>query len=61
MSHSIWYRSDAEEKQRIRDFWLGLGEAERRSLVNLEKEAVLRKMKEQQKQTCSCTVCGKKR
>ncbi|KAI8912248.1 hypothetical protein DFJ77DRAFT_467472 [Powellomyces hirtus] len=57
----IWYKSDAEEKQRIREFWLQLGEEERRALVKLEKEAVLKKMKEQQKQTCSCSVCGRKR
>ncbi|KAI9097365.1 salt tolerance down-regulator-domain-containing protein [Phlyctochytrium arcticum] len=57
----IWYKSDAEEKQRIRAFWLQLGEEERRMLVQLEKEAVLKKMKEQQKQTCSCSVCGRKR
>ncbi|KAJ3015251.1 Stress response protein nst1 [Thoreauomyces humboldtii] len=52
----IWYKSDAEEKQRIREFWLQLGEEERRALVKLEKEAVLKKMKEQQKQTCSCSL-----
>jgi hypothetical protein len=27
----------------------------------LEKEAVLKKMKEQQKHSCSCAVCGRKR
>ncbi|KAJ3283380.1 DNA-directed RNA polymerase [Borealophlyctis nickersoniae] len=59
--NDIWYKSDAEEKQRIREFWLQLGEEERRALVKLEKEAVLKKMKEQQKQTCSCSVCGRKR
>ena len=57
----IWYKSDAEEKLRIREFWLELTEDERRALVKLEKEAVLKKMKEQQKQTCSCSVCGRKR
>lgn len=30
-------------------------------MVKIEKEAVLRKMKEQQKTSCSCTVCGRKR
>lgn len=58
---NIWYTSDAEEKQRIRDFWMDLKEDERRALVKLEKEAVLKKMKEQQRQSCSCSVCGKKR
>ncbi|KAL6152107.1 Stress response protein nst1 [Exserohilum turcicum] len=57
----IWNTSTAEERERIRDFWLSLGEDERKSLVKIEKEAVLRKMKEQQKHSCSCTVCGRKR
>jgi hypothetical protein len=57
----IWNMSTDEERERIRDFWLSLGEDERKSLVKIEKEAVLRKMKEQQKHSCSCTVCGRKR
>ncbi|KAH0542680.1 hypothetical protein FGG08_002913 [Glutinoglossum americanum] len=57
----IWNTSTQEERERIKDFWLSLGEEDRRSLVKVEKEAVLRKMKEQQKHSCSCTVCGRKR
>ena len=57
----IWNTSTAEERERIKEFWLGLAESERRGLVRIEKEAVLRKMKEQQKHSCSCTVCGRKR
>ena len=57
----IWNTSTQEERERIKDFWLSLGEDDRKSLVKIEKEAVLRKMKEQQKHTCSCTVCGRKR
>lgn len=57
----IWNTSTAEERERIREFWLSLNEEDRRSLVKVEKEAVLRKMKEQQKHSCSCTVCGRKR
>lgn len=57
----IWNTSTQEERERIREFWLSLGEDERKSLVKIEKEAVLRKMKEQQKHSCSCTVCGRKR
>ncbi|KAI9306538.1 stress response protein NST1 [Cunninghamella echinulata] len=53
--------SSSEERQKIREFWLQLGEEERRSLVKVEKEAVLRKMKDQQKHGCNCSVCGKKR
>ena len=57
----IWNTSTSEERERIKEFWLSLGEDERKSLVKIEKEAVLRKMKEQQKHSCSCTVCGRKR
>ncbi|KAK9467732.1 hypothetical protein V1512DRAFT_235697 [Lipomyces arxii] len=57
----IWNTNTNEERERIKDFWLSLGEDERRSLVKVEKEAVLRKMKEQQKHSCSCSVCGRKR
>lgn len=57
----IWNTSTQAERQNIKQFWLELGEDERRSLVRVEKEAVLRKMKEQQKHSCSCSVCGRKR
>lgn len=57
----IWNTSSQEERQRIKDFWLSLGNDERKSLVKVEKDAVLKKMKEQQKHSCSCTVCGRKR
>ena len=57
----VWYKNDREEKQRIRDYWLSLSEGERRKLVRLEKEAVLKKMKEQQKTNCNCPACGRKR
>ena len=64
MPHSegnIWNTSTAQERQNIKDFWLSLSEEERKSLLKIEKEAVLRKMKQQQKHSCSCTVCGRKR
>jgi hypothetical protein len=57
----IWNTSGPEERESIKEFWLSLGEEERRSLVKVEKDAVLKKMKEQQKHSCSCTVCGRKR
>jgi hypothetical protein len=58
---NIWNTTTLEERERIREFWLSLGEEDRKSLVKIEKEAVLRKMKEQQKHSCSCSVCGRKR
>ncbi|CAG8516037.1 2638_t:CDS:10 [Ambispora leptoticha] len=59
--NGIWNTNNNEERQRIREFWLQLGEEERRSLLKVEKEMVLKKMKEQQKSPCSCSGCGKKR
>ena len=58
---SIWNTTTQEERENIKSFWLELGEEERRQLVKVEKDAVLKKMKEQQKHSCSCTVCGRKR
>lgn len=57
----IWDSSTLEERKNIREFWIHLEESKRKELVRIEKEAVLRKMKEQQKHSCSCTVCGRKR
>jgi len=57
----IWNTTSQEEREGIREFWLSLSEEARKSLVKVEKDAVLKKMKEQQKHTCGCTVCGRKR
>ena len=38
----IWNTSTQEERERIKEFWLSLKEDERKSLVKIEKEAVLR-------------------
>jgi len=50
-----------EYRRRIKEFWLSLSEKDRNALIKLEKEAVLKKMKEQQRHTCSCSVCGRRR
>ncbi|KAG9311132.1 salt tolerance down-regulator-domain-containing protein [Chiua virens] len=60
-NNKIWSTSTTEERERIKEFWLGLGEDERHNLVKIEKDTVLKKMKEQQKHSCSCAVCGRKR
>ncbi|CAK7275240.1 Stress response protein nst1 [Sporothrix epigloea] len=57
----IWNTNSHEERQRIKEFWLDLSEDERKSLVKVEKDTILKKMKEQQKMTCSCHFCGRKR
>ncbi|KAK4493702.1 hypothetical protein PRZ48_014887 [Zasmidium cellare] len=58
---NIWNTSTQQERQNIKEFWLSLSEDERKGLLKIEKEAVLKKMKQQQKHSCSCTVCGRKR
>ena len=51
----------SSEREKIRDFWLALSEVDRRGLVKIEKDTVLKKMKEQQRHGCTCAVCGRKR
>jgi hypothetical protein len=46
---SIWNTEETEERRRVKEFWLGLPEESRNSLIKLEKDGVLKKMKEQQK------------
>ncbi|KAK4620232.1 Stress response protein [Fulvia fulva] len=58
---NIWNTTSAQERQNIKEFWLELSEEQRKGLLKIEKEAVLKKMKAQQKHSCSCTVCGRKR
>eukprot|EP01117_Protostelium_nocturnum_P013969 TRINITY_DN5269_c0_g1_i1.p1 TRINITY_DN5269_c0_g1~~TRINITY_DN5269_c0_g1_i1.p1 ORF type:complete len:1082 (+),score=461.82 TRINITY_DN5269_c0_g1_i1:267-3512(+) len=60
-NREAWEEKEREERQKIKEFWLGLSDSQRKELVRLEKEAVLKKMKEQQKHTCSCSVCGRRR
>ncbi|ORY25369.1 salt tolerance down-regulator-domain-containing protein [Naematelia encephala] len=57
----IWTQSSKQDRENIRQFWLGLNEAERRDLLQIEKDAVLRKMKEQHRNSCGCAVCGRKK
>lgn len=52
---------EKQERENVKEFWLSLTDDQRRELVKLEKEAVLKKMKEQQRYSCSCSVCGKRR
>lgn len=60
-NNKIWSTNTSEERERIKEFWLGLSEKDRRQLVEIEKETVLKRMKEQQKHSCTCAVCGRKR
>lgn len=57
----IWNNASPEEREAITFFWLGLKESDRRELLQLEKDAVLKRMKDQQRHSCSCAVCGRKK
>lgn len=53
--------SNAEERERVKGFWLNLNDRDRRNLIKVEKDQVLRRMREQQKHGCTCSVCMRKR
>lgn len=57
----VWQTSTAEEREKIRDFWNGLNKEGRRKLVKVEQDAILKKMRDYQRHSCSCAVCGRKR
>ena len=57
----IWTQSSVQDRENIRKFWLELNELERRDLLQIEKDAVLKKMKEQHRHSCGCAVCGRKK
>ncbi|KAH8917026.1 hypothetical protein BT69DRAFT_1355090, partial [Atractiella rhizophila] len=50
-----------QERERMGEFFRSLSEHERKQLLRVEKEQVLRKMREGQRGGCSCAVCGRKR
>jgi hypothetical protein len=57
----VWQTSTVEERERIKDYWHGLGQEERKRLIRLEKEAISKRMKDHQRHACSCAVCARKR
>ena len=61
MPTKVWAQTSLEDRGNISNFWLGLNEPERRDLVQIEKDTVLRKIKDQHRHTCACTVCMRKR
>ena len=53
--------SSAEEREQVARYWQRLAQRERRALVDQERAAVQRKLREFQKHACGCTVCTRKR
>ncbi|KAJ2747873.1 Stress response protein nst1 [Coemansia sp. BCRC 34301] len=58
---TLWSSDAIEEKRRVREFWLSLGDAERQSLIVAEKKVVQARVREHQNFSCSCNVCSRKR
>lgn len=47
--------------EQLKEYWASLSADEKKELLNLERDSVFKVMKEQQKITCNCSVCGRKR
>jgi hypothetical protein len=61
-TEDVWSPAKDDDSKQIKDFWLQLTDAERKSLLALEKDAVLKAMREtSQRQTCGCAICGRRR
>jgi hypothetical protein len=59
---NVWNITKAEERDQIKAFWISLSDDERKSLLVLEKNSVLKTMRDTSaRQTCSCTICGRRR
>lgn len=57
--HHEYIDPERWEKNLIKDFWAQLKDSDRRKLLVIEKDTLLKKMKEQQKYICQCTMCGR--
>lgn len=54
--------SDPEElNQQLGDYWSALSVERKKELLNMERDSVFKIMRDQQKITCNCSVCGRKR
>lgn len=50
-----------ELNEELKKYWLSMPLEEKKKLLDLERESVFNIMKDQQRITCNCSVCGKKR
>lgn len=48
-----------EEQKRIHAFWSDLSDTERQRLAVLDRDVLLKRLKEQQRYTCHCSICDK--
>jgi hypothetical protein len=49
------------ERKKFLQFWTSLSHTARKRIVRVEKQELLKKIKEKHRHICSCTVCGRKR
>lgn len=50
-----------EERRKIGEFWVNLKPIRRRKIMEIEKNLLLREIKDNHRHVCSCSVCGRKR
>ncbi|KAL3897497.1 MAG: hypothetical protein SGCHY_003373 [Lobulomycetales sp.] len=58
---NVWQQAGSSEREGLRSFWRSLPPADRKALLILDKSHVISRIKQQQRQACSCSVCGRKR
>jgi hypothetical protein len=56
-----WRITTVEERICVRNFWTSVDERSRKHMVKMETEGVLRKLKDQLRHSCTCSICGRKR
>ncbi|EIW68662.1 hypothetical protein TREMEDRAFT_74127 [Tremella mesenterica DSM 1558] len=57
----VWQQTSPEARVQIQQFWLELNEAQRRELLSAEVKETMQKMRDQQRNSCACAVCGRKK
>ncbi|ODV85547.1 hypothetical protein CANARDRAFT_23075 [[Candida] arabinofermentans NRRL YB-2248] len=50
-----------EEKERIKQFWVSLDDERKRSIIQISKGEVLKVIREEQKVSCNCKICGNRK
>lgn len=56
-----WAAQSQAEREKVRNFWRGLDAAERKDLLMIEKDWVMRRVKDGQRTGCACAICRRKR
>lgn len=58
---SLWDTGDLEERDNLKNFWISLTDEKRKEIICIDKTEVLEKVQQEQKISCTCKSCGRKR